>query len=321
MRVGLSFDLRNPAQWFKPWKEFYAEALDLICAAEDLGIDIIKVAEHHLFADGYMPQPLTFLSAVAARTSRIRISTGITIAPLHSAVEIAEQAAVVDCLSGGRLELALGTGYRIPEYELYGLEFKDRFRLFETRVKEIRALWSEKRITPQPVQDSIPLWAGLKGPRNSRMAGRLGMARLYWGTETWEDYLQGLDEGGHGRQSARLGGSLQGVLADDPERAFEILAPRIEHNWNTYAAYGAEGTGKPAPAPLRAEDFRKAGGRVSFGFSVVSPEEAAVEIMAAAAGRTVDTVYLAGAVSGVIDDLAYRNVELIAKRLKPLLDA
>ncbi len=321
MRLGLSFDLRNPAQWFKPWKEFSAAALDLICAAEELGIDIVKVAEHHLFADGYMPQPLTFLSAVAARTSRIRISTGVMIAPLHSAVEIAEQAAVVDCLSGGRLELAFGAGYRIPEYELYGVDFKDRFKLYEARVKEIRELWTEKRITPQPVQASIPLWAGLKGPRNSRMAGRLGMARLYWGTETWEDYLQGLDEGGYGRQSARLGGSLQGVLADDPERAFGILVPRIEHNWNTYAAYGAEGTGQPAPAPLRAEDFRKASGRVSFGFSVVSPEEAAAQIKESAAGRNVDTVYLAGAVSGVIDDFAFRNVDLMATRLKPLLNA
>ena len=319
MRVGLSFDLRNPEPWRRPWAEHYAATLDLIVEAERLGIDIVKVAEHHLFDDGYSPQPLTFLAAAAARTRTIRLATGIMIAPLHSAVEMAEQAAVVDGLSGGRLELALGAGYRVPEYELYGIEFGARFRLFGERVTEMRRLWSEGGITPRPVQEQIPLWAGLRGPRTARLAGRLGMHMLYLPRDNWDDYLTGLAEGGHSAESARLGGSLQAMVADDPESAFAVLAPRIEHNWNSYARYRVEGTDEPVPAPLTATDFRAAGPQRSYGFGVLTPEDAAAQVHQLAAGRPVDTVYLAGAVSGVIDDLAYRNVELIASRLKPLL--
>src|ERR1700745_3077475 len=103
MRVGLQLDLRNPPQWHKPWREFYAEAIDMVIEAERLGIDVIRIPEHHLWDDGYIPQPLTFLAALAARTTRIRLMTGISILPLHSPVEIAEQAALIDCISGGRV--------------------------------------------------------------------------------------------------------------------------------------------------------------------------------------------------------------------------
>ena len=68
MRIGISFDLRNPAQWFRPWDRHYGATLELIEEAERLGIDIVKFTEHHQFSDGYIPQPLTFMAAVAART-------------------------------------------------------------------------------------------------------------------------------------------------------------------------------------------------------------------------------------------------------------
>ena len=88
-RLGLSFDLRNPEPWRKPWAAHYGASLELIEEAERLGLDVIKVAEHHCFVDGYIPQPLTFLAAAAARTRRIGLSTGILAAPLHLAAEIA----------------------------------------------------------------------------------------------------------------------------------------------------------------------------------------------------------------------------------------
>ena len=156
MRVGLSFDLRNPRQWHRPWPEFYRATLDLIVEAERLGIDIIKIAEHHLFDDGYSPQPLTFMAAMATRTSTVRISTGIMILPLHSAIEVAEQAAVIDGISNGRVELAFGAGYRLPEYELYGIDYSRRFRLYEERVRDIQRYWSEGKVTPPPTQKQIP---------------------------------------------------------------------------------------------------------------------------------------------------------------------
>jgi alkanesulfonate monooxygenase SsuD/methylene tetrahydromethanopterin reductase-like flavin-dependent oxidoreductase (luciferase family) len=320
VQVGIGFDFRNPAQWWRPWKEYYAANLELIQEAERLGLDAAKSCEHHLFEDGYMPQPLTFLAAVAARTSTIRLSTGVLLAPLHHPAEIAEQAALVDCLSGGRLELPLGTGYRVPEYELFGANINRRFKLLEERVHELRRLWSEGGVTPAPPRGDIPISLGVFGPRGTRLAGRLGAGLFRLTRDHWDDYLEGLEEGGHPRSTARVSGSIQAVLSEDPERDFAHLAPLLEHNSNTYLSSGVEGTDQPVPPLVSAEEMVKTDWeRFPYGFGILTPEAAAAQIRELTAGRPIDVVYVNATVSGVIDDFAWRNLELIATKLKPLL--
>ena len=75
MKLGLFFDLRNPEPWARPWTELYGRTLELLEGAEAMGLQSAWFTEHHLFEDGYLPQPLTFLAAVAARTRRITIGT------------------------------------------------------------------------------------------------------------------------------------------------------------------------------------------------------------------------------------------------------
>ncbi len=76
MKVGLYFDLRNPPQWHVEWSRLYGFMLEMCEEAEHLGIDSLWVTEHHGFDDGYLPQPLTMLAAMAARTKRVRLGTG-----------------------------------------------------------------------------------------------------------------------------------------------------------------------------------------------------------------------------------------------------
>ena len=120
LKVGLFFDLRNPPGWRRPWADHYAATLELIEGAEAKGADAVWLSEHHFFEDGYLPQPLTFAAAVAARTARVRIGTAITIAALRHPLHLAEEAAIVDILSAGRVELGIGASYRIPYYETVG---------------------------------------------------------------------------------------------------------------------------------------------------------------------------------------------------------
>ncbi len=120
VNVGVYFDLRNAPSWPQDPARLYGFTLELCEEAERLGAHSVWLSEHHLFDDGYLPQPLTFAAAVAARTTRVRIGTAVLLAPLHDAVEIAEQVAVVDLVSNGRVELGLGAGYRVPEFELFG---------------------------------------------------------------------------------------------------------------------------------------------------------------------------------------------------------
>ena len=94
MKVGLYLDVRNPEHWHRPWRDVYAQALELCVEGERLGADSVWVSEHHFFDDGYISQPLTFAAAVAARTTRVRIGTAIYIAGLRPAAHILEEAAI-----------------------------------------------------------------------------------------------------------------------------------------------------------------------------------------------------------------------------------
>src|SRR6476646_8744351 len=152
MRVGIYLALRNPPVWRRPWARHYGRWLEIVEEADRLGTDAVWLSEHHLFDDGYLPQPLTFAAAVAARTTRVRIGTAVLLAPLHSAAEIAEQVAVVDLVSNGRVDLGLGAGYRVPEFELFGADISRRYGATDGRVRELRELWAEGRVTPAPVQ-------------------------------------------------------------------------------------------------------------------------------------------------------------------------
>ena len=156
MDVGIYFDLRSSTGDPGSRSRLYGFALEMCEEAEALGCHSIWLTEHHLFDDGYLPQPLTFAAAIAARTRRVRIGTAIVIAPLHHPVELAEQATIVDVLSGGRLDLGLGAGYRVPEFELFGAEIKQRYADTDSCARELRELW--RRITPGPALVALPEW-------------------------------------------------------------------------------------------------------------------------------------------------------------------
>ena len=94
----------------------YADLLDLCAAAEAAGLDAVWLSEHHFVDDGYMPSLLPTAAAIAARTTRIAVATGVIVAPLHDPIRLAEDAATVDLISGGRLVLGLGAGYRDEEF-------------------------------------------------------------------------------------------------------------------------------------------------------------------------------------------------------------
>ena len=122
--------------------------MDRIGWADRAGIGAIWVTEHHGFADGYLPAPLTFCAAIAARTHQARIGTAVVVSPLIPPAALAEQAAVVDILSDGRLELGLGAGWREAEFASFGADYARRYEAldleghrwhFAERVSEIRA--------------------------------------------------------------------------------------------------------------------------------------------------------------------------------------
>jgi len=321
VKLGLYFDLRNPTPWARPWPEVYGRALDLVVEAERLGAASVWFSEHHLFADGYLPQPLTFAAAAAARTSRVRIGTAVLVAALRPAVLVAEEAAVIDQLSGGRLELGIGAGYSVPEYELYDTDITKRYGLTDAAVAEIRRLLDDGVVTPPAAQNPFPLWLGYQGPQGAKRAGRLGVGLLSLDRALLEPYREGLVEGGHDPASARTGGMLDIIVADDPEDAFERILPHYAHQLNTYRAAAVAGTGRDAPKEITVEKLR--GGAAQKGqipgLRVLTPADAVAAIREATDGSPVEHVYLWASVAGMPDDLAERHVELTCTKVAPQL--
>ena len=321
MKVGVYFDLRNPPRSERSFSSLYSFALEMCEEAERLGADSVWTTEHHLFDDGYISQPLGFLAAVAARTKRVRLGTAIVIAPLHHAVEIAEQAALVDILSNGRLDLGLGAGYRIPEFELFGVELANRYTATDSRARKIRRMFAETQLTPPPVQSRLPIWMGYQGPQGARRAGLLGESLLSTNAQLWEPYRAGLIEAGHDPAIGRMAGGLQAFVTNDPEQDWPIVSEHLRYQLDSYRRHMVEGTGQPVPRPVDPEKIRQRdlNGPPLSGFEYGTPGDVAAEILRSVADAPVDEVFIWASLGGMSDEMTAQHVHTICTQLRPLL--
>ncbi len=128
------------------------------------------LSEHHFLEDGYLPSLLPIAAAAAARTKRLLIGTSVLLLPFHNALRVAEDAAVVDIISGGRFMLGVGLGYRLEEFRTFGVPVKERVARLEEGLEVIRRAWTQERVTfhgryyhldgvtvtPKPVQQPHP---------------------------------------------------------------------------------------------------------------------------------------------------------------------
>lgn len=179
--------------------------IESIRIADQLGIDQVSMTDHVVMGErtdrypyGPFPSPLTYpwyepistLSAIAARTDKIRLSGGVLISPLRPAVLLAKQLATLDVISEGRLEMGIGTGWQEEEYIASGIPFAGRGERMADQVRVCRKLWSEAPATvnegtvqfenihafPRPVQGrDMPIWFGIAAsPRNCERMAELG---------------------------------------------------------------------------------------------------------------------------------------------------
>ena len=172
----------------RSYADLYAEALVLAKEAEAAGFHDVWTTEHHFYDDGYSPSVLPICAAFAGATSTIRIGTAILVAPLYHPLRLAEDAATVDCLSGGRLTLGLGLGWRPHEFESLGIPKRERGRRLEDTIAVLRQAWAGELVTggsvlsfegvavrPLPAQPAgPPILVAAFGEKGSRRAGRLG---------------------------------------------------------------------------------------------------------------------------------------------------
>ncbi|KAK0362373.1 hypothetical protein LTR94_019707 [Friedmanniomyces endolithicus] len=277
LTFGYLYDFRNPPQWERRPADLYAEILDFVAWSETAGFAGAWVPEHHGAQDGYMPAPNVALAAIAARTSRIKLGSAIALAPLYHPVRFAEECAVLDILSDGRLEMALAIGYRRRETQAYGVDFGKRGARFDEFLAIVQQLWAGETVDfagqhysiasaslrPAAPRGRIPLYIG--GFAEKALARVAKYADGYFGNEeVCGLYADKLRAEGKDPAAARIRiQSLFTLVAEDPEAAMAEMAPYFHHVNETYGAWLAEdqasGIDKVALKPMSLDAFKRSG--------------------------------------------------------------
>ena len=192
-----------------PRGEHLRQCIDEVCAeaqlAEQVGFDAILVGEHHQHRDGFLPSPLIVSTAVAVRTQKIRIGTGILLLPLYHPVHVAEDAATLDIISNGRLILGVGMGYQAGDFGAFGIPPGQRVSRLEEGIDIIRACWTQDTVSydgkrfrlddvaiyPKPLQrPHPPIWVGAMADASIRRAAQYGDAWLTGITQPMPNILR-----------------------------------------------------------------------------------------------------------------------------------
>jgi alkanesulfonate monooxygenase SsuD/methylene tetrahydromethanopterin reductase-like flavin-dependent oxidoreductase (luciferase family) len=320
----LRFDMRAPVDGPAPIRELYGAAIDMAVWAEQNGAVSVVLSEHHASPDGYLPSPIVLASAFAARTSTLPIMVAALLVPLHDPIRLAEDMAVLDVVSGGRVSYIAGLGYRPEEYEMFGQSMGERGRRMEACLTALRQAWTGEafeyqgrrvRVTPTPITPDGPmLMYGGGSIAAARRAARFGLGFF---AQTW---APGLEEA-YREECARLGtevgmafvpapGTATSVfVAEDVDRAWREIGPFMLHDAQMYASWlhDAEAASKstaPTVAALRDE---------AGPYRVLTPDEA-VEFIG-----TYGVLPLHPLCGGCPPALAWETLDLVANRVMPQL--
>jgi probable F420-dependent oxidoreductase len=341
VRIGIGlFTGQIPAGSDRSFAQEYRETLELVRLAEALGFDSAWVSEHHGSSDGYLPSLLVMAAAIAATTTSIRLGTGVLLTPMHDPIRLAEDAAVVDQLSDGRLTLGLGLGWRDEEFRMFGVPRSERRTRTVETVEILRRAWTGERfsfqgdvfaydlvrVTPPPARPGGPpiVLAGYVDAA-FRRAGEIGdgyigdtddLDRVRRGIGLMDDAARAA-----GRDPAGLHLVLttNAFVTEDGSSAWELSREGVFHQWGAYEAWDA-GHDTPDHDSLEAsvadeEDARRT-------TTAGTPDEVAHAlraIVAEHAGRRELDLVVRLHYPGMGLDPAARAVELFGERVLPAL--
>lgn len=248
-QLVIRFDVRNP-QPGVPKDALYEAAIEMAAWADQAGFDIVELSEHHGSEDGYLPSPVVMGAAFAARTKQIRIRLTMVTLPFNHPLRVAEDIAVLDIISKGRVQAGFAGGYVPHEFAMFGVERRDRGRIVEDGVNTIRQAWTGEpfefqgrhvRVRPTPLQQPHPpIWLGGSSPAAARRAARI--ANHFYTTERplWDLYRQEVIALGRPDPGpwADIGTGFF-LVADDPQAEARRMAPYILHETNSYGRWAA----------------------------------------------------------------------------------
>ena len=237
MKLVVTMGIRQLPSHPRPLQQLYRDHLEESVLAEELGFDTVWASEHHFSEDAWNPSPLTFLAAVAAGTERVRIGTYVLLLPFHNPVRVTEDIAVLDNISGGRVDLPVGVGSAAEEFRTFGVPFSERLgRTFEAlRIIECCFAGEEfshkgkyyefpnVRMTTTPVQKpGPPIWVASMGDQSVAWTARRGYHLAAGAGRGHAKYEELLVQSGHDRAKCQVASiPIRVHLADTREQAWD----------------------------------------------------------------------------------------------------
>jgi alkanesulfonate monooxygenase SsuD/methylene tetrahydromethanopterin reductase-like flavin-dependent oxidoreductase (luciferase family) len=288
MMFALRFDFRNPPLAGTSMADRYAAALDMVEWADTRGCVSVIVSEHHGSADGYLPSPLPMVAAMAQRTKNVRFTIAALIAPFHDPLRLAEDIAVVDNLTRGRLDLIVAAGYAREEFAMFGVPMNERPKRVTETVKTLKAAFTGQpfeyrgrtvQVTPAPFQPGGPSvsMGGASEPA-ARRAARLGDGFMPTEPHVWDWYRDEMLVLGKPDPGPFAGGDTSVVaLAEDADKGWAELSPFFLHEMNAYGAWQAQDDTANGYRAVEDTDALRATGQ----YRVVTPDAFVAEQQAA----------------------------------------
>ncbi|MEU6622202.1 LLM class flavin-dependent oxidoreductase [Streptomyces litmocidini] len=276
------FNLVDPRATPDSLSERYRAALAMAAYADEHGVDTVQTEEHHGVENNWLPSPFAFAGAVFGATRRIAVTVSAIIGPLHDPLRLAEDIAVLDLLSGGRLVTVAGIGYRPEEYEERGVDWGRRGRLQDLLLETLLTAWTGEpftyqgrtvRVTPRPFTRPHPmLLVGGSSRAAARRAARLGLpffpsAHLPELEEYYRERCAEYGTEGWTMMPAERTPLLH--LSEDPDRTWAEHGGHFLHEARTYASWQS----KDIRSAVRSTATTVAELRAEGVYRVVTPEE------------------------------------------------
>lgn len=258
IKFGYVMAFRNPRELSQlADADFYAAMFEQIEYLDQAGFDTIWTTEHHFADDGYLAAVTPMLAAMAARTKRVKIGTFVLLGPFYHPLRLAEDAALIDVISNGRLRLGIGVGYRREEFEIFQIPRKERLGRTLEMIEILRRAWTGEpfdfegkhfsfhnaRVLPKPISPKGPelLWGGMN-PESIRRSAKLDLGfACNLGTSEIRKYHEALRELGKDPAAYSIVNTRQVYVADSEDQAWEEIAPGLMYQMELYGKWLDEG--------------------------------------------------------------------------------
>ncbi|MBC8187053.1 MAG: LLM class flavin-dependent oxidoreductase [Proteobacteria bacterium] len=322
MELHVTYDMRAP-DFGANRNDLYDAMLDQVQWADELGFDAIGTGEHHCSDDGYNPSSLVLASAIAARTRVVEIRLSILVAPLYDLPKLAEDAAVAQIISRGRLVMGIGAGYRAQEFETFGRKLDDRWQAMGDTIEFLRLAWKGEEfewqgrkclITPTPEPFPPPIVLAGSSPAAARRAARIAdgwfppLEPRLWSPYREECIRLGKPDPGEYRQHA----PIFLWVSEDPEKTWDVLMPHVLHQLDSYSRWTTEAMGRPAGPYAGGMTREKL--KQSPAYRVLTPEQT-LELVAGLGDHSV--FYLNPLLSGIAPQESWKMLRLYEEQVHP----